>query len=154
MEKFDLAKSVLSVKAPPLDRKETRLLIEEVNDRPWNNQVAQLKPQVVAQQVAQDIRVAQEGTQKVAQFKPQVVQHKPSVVKQRVKDFEELLVDKDVNELKARIFQIDGVEKRKKFIRDIGWGIIGEKRGKKYYLYGAKKISGRKYKLYIGNATN
>lgn len=139
--------------------------------QPRPQPVAQVKPKVVAQQVAQVTMVAQDVPQKVAQLKPNVVaqdrpkvvaQPKPQVVAQnrpqsttpRVKDSEELLIDKDVNELKDQIFQIEGVEERKKFIKDIGWGVMGEKRGKKYYLFGAKKISGRKYKLYIGNATN
>ena len=133
--------------------------------------VAQVKPKVVAQEVAQATWVAQDVAKVVAQAKPKVVaQDRPQVVAQpkskpvaqnrpkstsaRVKDSEELLIDKDVNELKDQIFQIDGVEERKKFIKDIGWGTTCEKRGKKYYLFGAKKISGRKYKLYIGNATN
>jgi hypothetical protein len=94
-------------------------------------------------------------SQPVAQVKTEVVaQHRRQFLVPRVKDSEELLIDKDVNRLKDKIFQIDGVEERKKFIREIGWGIIGEHRGKKYYLYGAKKIRGRKYKLYIGNATS
>jgi hypothetical protein len=139
--------------------------------QPKPQPVAQPRPQTVAQEVAQVVRVAQEVPQKVAQPKqqpvaqdrPQVVaqpkpqpvaQNRPQSITPRVKDSEELLIDKDVNELKDKIFQIEGVEERKKFIRDIGWGVMGEKRGKKYYLFGAKKISGRKYKLYIGNATN
>jgi hypothetical protein len=139
--------------------------------QPYHKPVAQPRPQPVAQEVAQVVRVAQEVPQKVAQPKqqpvaqdrPQVVaqpkpqpvaQNRPQSITPRVKDSEELLIDKDVNELKDKIFQIEGVEERKKFIRDIGWGVMGEKRGKKYYLFGAKKISGRKYKLYIGNATN
>jgi hypothetical protein len=139
--------------------------------QPKPQPVAQPRPQPVAQEVAQVVRVAQEVPQKVAQPKqqpvaqdrPQVVaqpkpqpvaQNRPQSITPRVKDSEELLIDKDVNELKDKIFQIEGVEERKKFIRDIGWGVMGEKRGKKYYLFGAKKISGRKYKLYIGNATN
>jgi hypothetical protein len=63
------------------------------------------------------------------------------------------IADQDVEIFKEQIFQIDGVEARKKFVRDIGWGILTEKRGKKYYLFGAKKINRKKYKLYIGNVT-
>lgn len=151
--------------------------------QPKPQPVAQVKPQPVAKEVAQVTWVAQEVAQKVAQTKPKpVAQVKPQVVAQpkpkpvaqdrpqvvaqpkskpvvqstspRIKDSEELLIEKDVNELKNQIFQIEGVEERKKFIKDIGWGVMGEKRGKKYYLFGAKKISGRKYKLYIGNATS
>jgi hypothetical protein len=139
--------------------------------QPKPQPVAQVKPKVVAQEVAQVTWVAQEVAKVVAQPKPKpVAQNRPQVVAQtkpkpvaqkrpqftspRVKDSEELLIDKDVNELKDQIFQIEGVEERKKFIKDIGWGVMGEKRGKKYYLFGAKKISGRKYKLYIGNATS
>ena len=137
--------------------------------QPKPQPVAQVKKQVVAKKVAQVVKVAQEVAQKVAQLNPKpVAQDRPQVVAQpkpveqskivptspRIKDSEELLIDKDVNDLKDQIFQIQGVEERKKFIKDIGWGVMGEKRGKKYYLFGAKKISGRKYKLYIGNATN
>ena len=178
-EKFDLTKSVMSVKAPPLDRKETRLLTEEIDNRPWNNQVAQtlpkvvaqvepqvvaqIKPKVVAQEVAQATWVAQDVAKKVAQPKskvvaqdrPQVVaQNKPKQVAQSNGDEfrKELSVLKYVEELQDKMKAIIGIEERKRFANSIGWGIMGEKRGKQYYLFGGKKLNGKKRKLYIGNA--
>lgn len=171
MGKFDLAKSVMSVKAPPLDRKETRLLTEEIENRPWNNQVAQplskevaqgvqqKVAQVVPQEVAQALWVAQEVAQsvpkKVAQNKPQrVAQDRPQMVAQSKSNPDKQLVRSKVKVLKGQIDLIPDVEGKKRFVRDIGWGISTEKRGKKYYLFGIKKLCGDKYKLYIGNATN
>jgi DNA-binding cell septation regulator SpoVG len=171
MGKFDLAKSVMSVKAPPLDRKETRLLTEEIENRPWNNQVAQplskevaqgvqqKVAQVVPQEVAQALWVAQEVAQsvpkKVAQNKPQrVAQDRPQMVAQSKSNLDKQLVRNKVKVLKGQIDLIPDVEGKKRFVRDIGWGISTEKRGKKYYLFGIKKLCGDKYKLYIGNATN
>lgn len=171
MGKFDLAKSVMSVKAPPLDRKETRLLTEEIDNRPWNNQVAQplskevaqgvqqKVAQVVPQEVAQALWVAQEVAQsvpkKVAQNKPQrVAQDRPQMVAQSKSNLDKQLVRNKVKVLKGQIDLIPDVEGKKRFVRDIGWGISTEKRGKKYYLFGIKKLCGDKYKLYIGNATN
>ena len=134
----------------PVAQVELKVVAQEVAQVTW---VAQNVPQKVAQPKTQP--VAQDRPQAVAQPKPKpVAQNRPQSILPRVKDSEELLIDKDVNELKDQIFQIEGVEERKKFIKNIGWGVMGEKRGKKYYLFGAKKISGRKYKLYIGNATN
>ena len=120
--------------------------------------------------MAQPLWVAQQGSKKVSQNESkQVAQIIPKTVAQdkskqvaqnrlkvlpRLKDSAELVVDKYVGELKTKISNIDGVESRKKFIKEIGWGVMTEKRKRKYYLFGAKKISGRKYKLYIGNATN
>lgn len=171
MGKFDLAKSVMSVKAPPLDRKETRLLTEEIENRPWNNQVAQplskevaqgvqqKVAQVIPQEVAQAPWVAQEVAQsvpkKVAQNKPQrVAQDRPQMVAQSKSNPDKQLVINKVKVLKGQIDLIPDVEGKKRFVRDIGWGISTEKRGKKYYLFGIKKLCGDKYKLYIGNATN
>ena len=175
MTKKQLEDMVNGIQKPILKESEVKLLLNkedtfikpiprpQIVAQPRPQQVAQVKPQQVAQSVAQVPWVAQDRPQSVAQPKPQVVaQPKPQVVAQsklqpvaqRIKDSEELLIEKDVNELKDQIFQIQGVDARKKFIRDIGWGVLGEKRGKKYYLFGAKKISGKKYKLYIGNATN
>jgi hypothetical protein len=179
MTKRELEAMVSGVKSPPLDRKQTRKLFEENSNIEFqqdnHNQVAQTKPQRVAQPVAQRVAqpVAQRVAQPVAQFSwvaqgvaKQVAQNKPQKVAQnrpqkvaqdrpqRIKDSEELLIEKDVNKLKDQIFQIQGVDKRKSFVREIGWGIMTEKRGKKQYLFGVKKLGGRKYKLYIGNATN
>lgn len=172
MTKKQLEDMVNGVQKPILKESEVKLLLnkEDANimpiprvAQPYHKPVAQVKQQIVAKEVAQVVGVAQEVAKKVAQDRLQVVaQPKPKSVAQsktvttslRIKDLEELLIDKDVNKFKEELFQIQGVEERKKFIKNIGWGVMGEKRGKKYYLFGAKKISGRKYKLYIGNATH
>ena len=165
MTKKELEALVSAVKSPPLDRKETRKLFgyESNLEYQQNNPVQQSVAQPVQQSVAQPVQqsVAQEVAQSpwVAQKKPNVVaQDKPNVVAQdrplRIKDSEELLIEKDVNKLKVQIFQIQGVDKRKDFVREAGWGIMPERRGKKQYLFGVKKLGGRKYKLYIGNATS
>lgn len=160
--KLLLNKEDVCIKPIPKPRSVAQRYVKSVA-QPDLQKVAQIKSKVVAQEVAQVLWVAQVVNKKVAQHKSNVVaQDKSQVVAQhtksfrilRVKDSKELLVDKYVNELKVQISQIQGVENRKRFIRDIGWGVMGEKRGKKYYLFGAKKISGRKYKLYVGNATN
>lgn len=171
MAKFDLAESVMSVKAPPLDRKETRLLTEDIDNRPWNNRVVQPLPKQVAQVVQQEVSqvetqtvaqvtwvaqdVAQVVPKKVAQHKAQkVTQDRPQRVTQSKLTPDKELARRDVEILKEQIYQIPDVEGKKRFVRDIGWGISTEKRGKKYYLFGIKKLCGDKYKLYIGNATN
>jgi hypothetical protein len=167
--KKELEALVSAVKSPPLDRKETRKLFgynssleyQQNNPvaQPVQQPVAQRVAQPVAQEVAQSPWVAQNKPNIVAQKKPNVVaQNKPNVVAQnrplRIKDSEELLIENDVNKLKDQIFQIQGVDRRKDFVREIGWGIMPEKRGKKQYLFGVKKLGGKKYKLYIGNATS
>ena len=107
--------------------------------QPKTQVVAQSKPQAVAQAVAQGSWVAQKGPQAVAQKDPQKVAQKT-------------LADFDIQRLKEEIYIIQGVEARKKFVVDNGFGISSEKRGKKTYLFGIKKLEGIKYKLYIGNA--
>lgn len=179
MAKFDLAKSVMSVKAPPLDRKETRLLTEDVENRPWNKEVRQSFPNVVSQATEQKVAqvgvqsvaqvpwvaqaVAQDRPKKVAQREPQSVAQSrlQSVAQERLQSITQSeinnnkeLVKKNVEVLKEQISQILDVDGRKRFVREIGWGISTEKRGKKYYLFGIKKLCGDKYKLYIGNATS
>ena len=181
MTKKQLEAMVSGVKSPSLDRRQTKKLFEENQSIEFqqnnNNQVVQPvahlytepvaqettqhKIKAVAQEVAQPLWVAQPTPQKVAQYNPQpVAQYKSKKVAQfgsqvarRIKDSAELLIDKYVYDLKVKISNINGVEDRKKFIRGVGWGIGTEQRKKKYYLYGTKKLSGRKYKLYIGNAT-
>ena len=131
--------------------------------QPVAQPVAQVKPKVVAQEVAQAIWVAQDVAKKVAQPKskvvaqdrPQVVaQNKPKQVAQSNGDefTKELSVLKYVKELQDKMKAIIGIEERKRFANGIGWGIMCEKRGKQYYLFGGKKLNGKKRKLYIGNA--
>ena len=116
------------------------------------NQVAQNRPQTVAQNKSKKVAqnrlqtVAQNKSKKVAQYKPQAVVC--------IKGSGELSVDKYVKDLKIKMANIEGVEQRKKFAKDIGWGIMAEKRGRQYYLFAGKKLSGKKEKLYIGNAKN
>lgn len=126
----------------------TKEVAQEVAQPLW---VAQPTPQKVAQDKSK--QVAQYNPQAVAQYKSKKVAQLGSQVARRIKDSAELLIDKYVYDLKVKISNINGVEDRKKFIRGVGWGIGTEQRKKKYYLYGTKKLSGRKYKLYIGNAT-
>ena len=134
----------------------TKEVAQEVAQPLW---VAQPTPQKVAQHKSKQVAqynpqaVAQYKSKKVAQYNPQAVAQFGSQVARRIKDSAELLIDKYVYDLKVKISNINGVEDRKKFIRGVGWGIGTEQRKKKYYLYGSKKLSGRKYKLYIGNAT-
>jgi hypothetical protein len=115
--------------------------------QPKPQQVAQPKPQQVAQAVVQGSWVAQEVVQTVVQVKPQQVAQKvkqPSVKTQ---------VDKDVEKFKEEICQIDTIEGRKRYCIDIGFGISSQSRGgKQHYLFGIKKIEGKKYSLYIGNS--
>jgi hypothetical protein len=143
---------VNGIKKPNLKSSEIDKLFQD--DRfqrvaqPKTHQVAQDKPQQVAQAVAQGSWVAQTVPERVAQNKPlTVVQKIPQQVVQS-------LVDIDVEKFKEQIYQIQGIEERKKFVLSIGFAIASEKRGgNKSYLYGIKKIDGKKYRLYIGNST-
>jgi hypothetical protein len=166
MTKAQLAGFVNSIQKPKLKNSEVINLIdrEDFDFVPINKQVAQRrpqevvqskplsvaqdKPQQVAQAVAQGSWVAQAVPQRVAQnTPPTVAQNKPQQVVQRQ-------ADKDVEKFKEQIYQIQTIEARKKFVISIGFGIASEKRGgKKIYLYGIKKIDGKKYRLYIGNST-
>lgn len=122
---------------------------QEVAQAPW---VAQESPKKVAQ--SHKNKVAQNRPQQVAQPKPkEVAQNRPQGVGQFKMTPDKERVRIEVERLKQQISQILGVEERKHFVRDIGWTISGERRGKKYYLFGIKKLCGDKYKLYIGNAT-
>jgi hypothetical protein len=121
-----------------------------------SKRVAQAKPQSVAQTVAQTSWVAQSSPQTVAQSRPkQVAQTKPQSVAQvsTPKVVQNPILEKDIERYKEQIYQIQTIEGRKKFCLDIGFGIAVEKRaGKQHYLFGIKKIQGKKYRLYIGNS--
>ncbi len=115
--------------------------------------VAQRSTQAVAQTVAQTAWVAQTGPQKVAQKGAQAVAQK---VPQKVAQSAEYQTqaDKDVDLFKEQICQIPSIEGRKRFCLDIGFSIEQQRRGgKAYYLYGIKKLEGKKRRLYIGNST-
>lgn len=115
--------------------------------------VAQSKPQEVAQRVAQEVAqiswVAQNEPQKVAQ---KVAQDNPPRVAQRVMGYQ-TQADRDVERFKEQICQILTIEGRKRFCLDLGFSIESQRRGgKAYYLYGIKKLEGKKRRLYIGNS--
>jgi hypothetical protein len=121
--------------------------------------VAQVRPQAVAQTPIVAQVVAQVKPQTVAQYKPQTVAHE-QVIKPKPQRAEYIsdntLVDLDIQKFKEQIYLLPTVEDRKKYCLSIGFGIATEKRSgsKQIYLYGIKKIAGRKYRLYIGNSKN
>jgi hypothetical protein len=128
-------------------------------------QVAHTVPQQVAhtvpQRVAQNTWVAQTNTfsnvMDIAKAINQkiVKPYQPKAVSRRKeKSPFDQSVWEAVEKLKEHIYNLPTIEDRKKFVLTIGWGIGEEKRGKRNYLYGAKKINSIKYKLYIGNPTH
>ena len=123
--------------------------------------VAQKVPQPVAQVVAQTSWVAQNDTllemKNIAEVIGQkiVKLYKPKAEnRQSEKSIYDQSVWEGVEKLKEYIYNLSTIEDRKRFVLSIGWGIAEESRGKKNYLYGAKKINSIKYKLYIGNPTH
>ena len=150
-------KPVAQELSKPVAQVKTKPVAQEVAQVTWVAQelpkpVAQVKSQPVAQELSKP--VAQVRSQPVAQDRPlPVIQVRAKSKTSRVKDSQELLIEEDVRKIKIQISKIQGVDERKNFFKKIRWGILGEKRGKKYYLFGAKKLRGRKYKVYIGNAT-
>lgn len=172
MTKKQLEDMVNAIQKPNLKESDVRLLLnkEDANikpiprfqptaqpfrkpvEQPSHKPVAQEKIKPVAQELSKP--VAQVRSQPVAQDRPlPVIQVRAKSKTSRVKDSQELLIEEDVRKIKIQISKIQGVDERKNFFKKIRWGILGEKRGKKYYLFGAKKLRGRKYKVYIGNAT-
>ena len=159
MKKFDLETLVTSVKTPPLDRRQTRLLVDDIVQPQEVVQakphiVAQPKPQKVAQSVAQDTWVAQKRSQSVAQTKPQqvaqsVAQKRPQQVVQ-VGHTQSLVAANEVEAIKVRIAEMPGIEERKIYLKSIGINIKVERRSKGYYFYGIKKIDGKKERFYCG----
>jgi len=149
MTKKQLESLVNGIKKPNLKSSEVVSLLDrddfdfEPIDRalvlPDDKVVAQFKPHKVAQRVAQTSRVAQSVSQKVAQSVTQSVAQNS-------------ILERDIQKYKEELYLIPSVEGRKKYCIDIGFGIAAEKRGgKQFYLYGIKKIEGKKYRLYIGN---
>ena len=123
--------------------------------------VAQPVPQRVTQEVAQSLWVAQNDTLldmvNIAQAIGQKVvkPFKPKSSNRRLeKSSYDQSVWEGVEKLKEYIYNLPTIEDKKKFVLNIGWGIGEERRGKRNYLYGAKKINSIKYKLYIGNPTH
>ena len=163
MKKFDLERLVTSVKTPPLDRRQTRLLVDDIVQSQEVVQakphiVAQPKPQKVAQSVAQDTWVAQKRLQSVAQNKSQqVAQNKSQQVAQKrqkqvvqVGHTQSLVAANEVEAIKVRIAEMPGIEERKIYLKSIGINIKVERRSKGYYFYGIKKIDGKKERFYCG----
>lgn len=146
--------------AQPIPQKVTQPVPQRVT-QPVPQRVAQPVPQRVTQEVAQSLWVAQNDTLldmvNIAQAIGQKVV-KPFKPKSTNKRLERSPYDQSVWEgvekLKEYIYNLPTIEDRKKFVLNIGWGIGEESRGKKNYLYGAKKINSIKYKLYIGNPTH
>ena len=163
MKKFDLERLVTSVKTPPLDRRQTRLLVDDIVQPQEVVQakphiVAQPKPQKVAQSVAQSVAqdtwVAQKRSQSVAQTKPQqvaqsVAQKRPQQVVQ-VGHTQSLVAANEVEAIKVKIAEMPGIEERKIYLKSIGINIKVERRSKGYYFYGIKKIDGKKERFYCG----
>ncbi len=150
MTKAQLAGFVNSIQKPSLKNSEVMNLLDKEDlsfipierNRPLerkSSSVAQAKPETVAQNKSQQVAQTVAQNTLVAQDVPKKVAHKQA--------------DLDVEVFKEDIYKIQGVEARKKFVLDVGFGIASERRGKKYYLYGIKKIDGKKYRLYIGNST-
>lgn len=159
MKKFDLERLVTSVKTPPLDRRQTRLLVDDIVQPQEAVQakphiVAQSKPQKVAQSVAQDTWVAQKRSQPVAQTKPKqaaqsVAQKRPQQVAQ-IGHTQSLVAANEVEAIKVRIAEMPGIEERKVYLKSIGINIKVERRSKGYYFYGIKKVDGKKERFYCG----
>lgn len=177
MTKKQLESMVGNIKKPNLNQGEVRRLLDFGDDNIVPMQKAQLLPQRVAQPVAQNVpqTVVQRVPQPVAQslwvaqndtlldmvniaqaIGQKVV--KPFKPKSNDRKLEKSSYDQSVWEgvekLKEYIYNLPTIEDKKKFVLNIGWGIGEERRGKKNYLYGAKKINSIKYKLYIGNPTH
>jgi hypothetical protein len=155
-----VAQQVPQIVAQPVPQRVTQSEPQRVT-QPVPQRVAQLVPQRVTQPVAQSLWVAQNnnlssimniaeaiGQKVVKPYKPKAINRKSE------KSSYDQSVWEGVEKLKEYIYNLPTIEDRKKFVLNIGWGIGEESRGKKNYLYGAKKINSIKYKLYIGNPTH
>ena len=182
MTKKELERMVLDIKKPNLKHDEVRKLLDFGDDNilpisktqplfpqrvvdtvPQRvvNTVPQQVAHTVPQRVAQNTWVAQTNTfsnvMDIAKAINQkiVKPYQPKAVSRRKeKSPFDQSVWEAVEKLKEHIYNLPTIEDRKKFVLTIGWGIGEEKRGKRNYLYGAKKINSIKYKLYIGNPTH
>lgn len=143
MKKTDLERLVTGVKTPPLDRKQTRLLVDDVKyqevaqSKPQS--VAQVKPQPVAQAVAQGSWVAQNKAQKVAQ-----------PVAQRREHIQSTVAAKEVEVIKEVIGEMVSTDERKSYLKSLGVTIKVERRSNGHYFYGIKKFDGKKERFYCG----
>ena len=169
MTKKQLESLVNDIKKPNLDERQVRGLLNSEDDdivpmlkaQKVPQPVAQKVSQPVAQTVAQTLWVAQNDTfleiKSIAETIGQKIV-KPYKPKAENRQLEKSPYDQSVWEgvekLKEYIYNLATIEDRKRFVLNIGWGIAEESRGKKNYLYGAKKINGIKYRLYIGNPTH
>ena len=146
--------------AQPVAQRATQPVVQQVT-QPVVQRVAQPVVQRVTQPVAQTLWVAQNDTfldmMNIAESIGQKVvkPYRPKATnRQSEKSHYDQSVWEGVEKLKEYIYNLPTIEDRKKFVLNIGWGIGEESRGKKNYLYGAKKINSIKYKLYIGNPTH
>jgi hypothetical protein len=146
--------------AQPVAQRATQPVVQRAT-QPVVQRATQPVVQRVTQPVAQTSWVAQNDTfldmMNIAESIGQKVV-KPYKPKAKNRQSEKSPYDQSVWEgvekLKEYIYNLPTIEDRKKFVLNIGWGIGEESRGKKNYLYGAKKINSIKYKLYIGNPTH
>lgn len=155
MKKTDLERFVTGVKTPPLDRKQTRLLVDDVKyqevaqSKPQS--VAQAKPQPVAQAVAQGSWVAQNKAQKVAQSVAQKEPHKVAQsVAQRREHIQSTVAAKEVEVIKEVIGEMVSTDERKSYLKSLGVTIKVERRSNGHYFYGIKKFDGKKERFYCG----
>jgi hypothetical protein len=159
MKKTDLERLVNGVKTPPLDRKQTRLLVDDLKcqevaqSKPQS--VAQVKPQPVAQAVAQGSWVAQNKAQKVAQSVAQsVAQKEPhkvaQPVAQRREHIQSTVAAKEVEVIKEVIGEMVSTDERKSYLKSLGVTIKVERRSNGHYFYGIKKFDGKKERFYCG----
>lgn len=143
-----VTQSVVQKVTQPVVQKVTQSAVQRVT-QPVVQAVAQ-SPWVAQNDTLSDmVNIAQAIGQKVIKpFKPK------SNDRRLEKSSYDQSVWEGVEKLKEYIYNLPTIEDKKKFVLNIGWGIGEERRGKKNYLYGAKKINSIKYKLYIGNPTH
>jgi hypothetical protein len=155
MKKIDLERLVTNVKTPPLDRKQTRLLVDDVKYQEVAQSkpqpVAQVKPQPVAQSVAQDSWVAQNKAQNKAQKVAQKEPHKVAQpVAQRREHIQSTVAAKEVEVIKEVIGEMVSTDERKSYLKSLGITIKVERRSNGHYFYGIKKFDGKKERFYCG----
>lgn len=134
-----------------VDKKKALGLIDDsrvIHDsKPQIQPVAQVKPQPVAQSVAQGSWVAQKKAQKVAQREPQKV---AQPVTQKQQHIQSTVAAKEVEIIKGVIGEMVSIEDRKTYLKSLGVTIKVERRSNGYYFYGIKKFDGKKERFYCG----
>lgn len=155
MKKTNLERLITGVKTPPLDRRQTRLLVDDVKYQEVAQSkpqlVAQQKPQPVAQSVAQGSWVAQNKAQKVAQSVVQKEPHRVAQpVAQRREHIQSTVAAKEVEVIKEAIGEMVSTDERKSYLKSLGITIKVERRSNGHYFYGIKKFDGKKERFYCG----